>query len=306
MASNEDSAKANVSTGIGFQANEGARFVSGNVRDIATQFKVKMARIAKVSQSAQEGFAFEYLDAIDQQINLGGKYKVEVPNVNGKKSSDIHIKSRSSGETIHEQQLKRSYSASDNAAKSGAYGEQEIRTPKGQTQKPKNPNVKESNVSASDVNKGANNPSQTANHYQFKAAIVEITNAAAIGAITGAVAASLISGLEHFLAVERGEMEIDQAIIAVFLDTIEGAVIGGLSSAAFAAIPAFIPALIPVLTIVSVPLMVVGGFQLVNQIGQILDHHAFTKRNALLKQVHQQDAKFFEGFDTQVMEYLYS
>ncbi len=306
MASNEDSAKANVSTGIGFQANEGARFVSSNVRNIAAQFKAKMARITKVSQPAQEGFAFEYLDAIDQQINLGGKCKVEVPNVNGKNSPDIRIKLRSSGETILEQQLKRNSGVSDNAAKSGAYGEQEIRTPKGQAQKPKNPNVKESNVSASDVSKGANNPSQTANHYQFKAAIAEIANAAATGAIVGAVAAVLISGLEHFLAVERGEMEIDQAIVAVFLDTIEGAVIGGLSSAVFAAIPAFIPALIPVLTIVSLPLMVVGAFQLVNQIGQILEHHAFVKRNALLEQVHQQDSKFFESFDNQVMEYLYS
>ena len=163
-----------------------------------------------------------------------------------------------------------------------------------------------SNVSASDVHKGANNPNQAVNHYQLKAAIAEITNAAAIGAITGAVAAVLISGLEHFLAVERGEMELDQAIAAVFLNTVEGAVIGGLSSAAFAAIPAFVPALIPVLNIVSIPLMVVGAFQLTNQIGQILDHHAFTKRNALLEQVYQQDSKFFESFDNQVMEYLYS
>jgi hypothetical protein len=298
MATNEDSAKANVSAGIGFQANGDARFASGNVREIASQFKAKMSRFAEVTDSAK-GSAFEFLDAMDQAVNLGGQQEVKVHGVNTKNSPDVSV-----GERL--QQHKFNSRKADQAARSGNYGKQEVRTPKDQPRAPKNPNVKESNVSASDVNKGANNPSQTANHYQFKAAIAEITNAAAIGAITGAVAASLISGLEHFLAVERGEMEIDQAIIAVFLDTIEGAVIGGLSSAAFAAIPAFIPALIPVLTIVSLPLMVVGAFQLVNQIGQILDHHAFSKRNALLKQVHQQDAKFFESFDNQVMEYLYS
>ena len=144
------------------------------------------------------------------------------------------------------------------------------------------------------------------NSYQFKAAMAEISNAAAMGAITGAIAATLISGLEHFLAVERGEMEIDQAIVAVFLDALEGAVIGGLSSAAFAAMPAFIPALVPILNIISVPLMVIGGFQLVNQIGQILDRHEFIKRNALLTQVHKQEVNFFESFDKKVVEYLYS
>jgi hypothetical protein len=274
MASNEDSAKANVSAGVGFQANEGARFVSSNVRNIAAQFKAKMSRFAEVTDSAK-GSAFEFLDAMDQAVNLGGQQEVKVHSVNTKNSPDVSV-----GERL--QQHKFNSRKADQAARGGNYGKQEVRTPKDQPRAPKNPNVKESNVSASDVNKGANNPSQTANHYQFKAAIAEITNAAAIGAITGAVAA------------------------AVFLDTIEGAVIGGLSSAVFAAIPAFIPALIPVLTIVSVPLMVVGAFQLVNQIGQILDHHAFAKRNALLKQVHQQDAKFFESFDNQVMEYLYS
>ncbi|UBF25179.1 hypothetical protein K9N68_26690 [Kovacikia minuta CCNUW1] len=243
---------------------------------------------------------------MDQQINLGGRYKVEVPGTNGKNSPDIQIKSRPSGNVIQEQQLKLNSRPADNAVKSGAYGKQEIRTPKGQTQKPTNAKVKESNVSTSEVSKGAKNPNQATSNYQFKAAMAEISNAAAIGAVTGAVAATLISGLEHFLAVERGEIEIDEVISAVFLDAIQGAAIGAVSSGLFTAVPAFIPAFIPVLNVISVPLIAVGAFQLVNQVGQILDHHAFAKRNALLEEVHRQDTQFFESFDKQVMEYLYS
>lgn len=305
MTNNERSANSNISAGFGFQANGGARFASQNIRNLVLKFKAKMSRIAKASLESQEGIAFEYMDAMDQVINLGGKYEVDVLGVNTKNSPDVVIKNRRSG-FRQEQSLKRSSYKADQAAKRGDYGKQEMRTPKGQTRPPKNPNVKESNVSASEVNKGTNNPNHAASNYQFKAAMAEISNAAAMGAITGAIAATLISGLEHFLAVERGEMEIDQAIVAVFLDTLEGAAIGGLSSAAFAAIPAFIPALIPILNIISVPLMVIGGFQLVNQIGQILDRHEFIKRNALLTQVHKQEVHFFESFDKQVMEYLHS
>jgi hypothetical protein len=306
MKSNEKSADSQFSAGAGFQANGDARFVSQNVRDIGSQFKAKMSRTVNSSAPSREGFAFEYLDAMDQQINLGGKYKVEVPGVNGKNSPDIQIKFRSSGNVVQEQQLKLNSRPADNAAKSGAYGQQEIRTPKGQTRKPTNPNVKESNVSTSEVSRGAKNPNAISSNYQFKAAMAEISNAAALGAITGGVAATLISGLEHFLAVERGEIEINQAITAVFLNTVEGTVVGAVSSGAFAAIPAFIPALVPVLSVISVPLLAIGAFQLTNQIGQILDHHAFAKRNALLQEVHRQDAQFFESFDKQVMEYLNS
>ncbi len=306
MESKKKSSNSQFSAGSGFQVNGDARFVAQNVRDIGYQLKIKMSRTANSSAPSREGFAFEYLDAMDQQINLGGKYKIEVPGVNGKNSPDIQIKSRSSGNVVREQQLKLNSRPADNAAKSGAYGQQKIRTPKGQPRKPTNPNVKESNVSTSEVSRGAKNPSQATSNYQFKAAMAEISNAATIGAITGAVAATLISGLEHFLAVERGEMEMDQAITAVFLSTVEGAVIGGISSGAFAAIPAFIPALVPVLSVISVPLLAVGAFQLTNQVGQILDHHAFAKRNALLEKVHRQDAQFFESFDKQVMEYLNS
>ena len=305
MTTNEQSANSKFSAGFGFQANGDARSASQYVRDIASKFKAKMSEQANSPTPFREGFAFEYHDAMDQQINLGGKYKVDVLGDNTKYSTDVRITDKFSGK-VKDQQHKRSASKADRAAKSGDYGSQEIRTPKGQTQKPKNPKVKESNISASEVNKAVNNPNQTASSYQFKAAMAEISNAAAMGAITGAVAATLISGLEHFLAVERGEMEIDQAIVAVFLDALEGAAIGGLSSAAFAAIPAFIPALVPILNIVSVPLMIIGGFQLVNQIGQILDRHEFIKRNALLTQVHKQEVHFFESFDKQVMEYLHS
>jgi hypothetical protein len=305
MTTNEQSANSEFSAGFGFQANGDARFASQNIRDLAPKFKAKMSRIAKTSLESKEGIAFEYFDAMDQAINLGGKYEVDVLGVNTKNSPDVVIKNRSSG-IKQEQQHKRSSFKADQAAKSGDYGKQEIRTPKGQPKQPKNAKVKESNVSASEVNKGTNNPNHAASNYQFKAAMAEISNAAAMGAITGAIAATFISALEHFLAVERGEMEIDQAIVAVFLDALEGAAIGGLSSAAFAAIPAFIPALVPILNIISVPLIVIGGFQLVNQIGQILDRHEFIKRNALLTQVHKQEVIFFESFDKKVMEYLYS
>lgn len=305
MESNERSATSQFSAGVGFQANGDARSVSQSVRDIGSQFKAKMSRTANSSAPSREGFAFEYLDAMDQQINLGGKYKVEVAGVNGKNSPDIQIKSRTSGNVVQEQQLKLNSRPADNAARSRAYGKQEIRTPKGQTRKPTNPNVQESNVSASEVSRGAKNPGQATSNYQFKAAMAEIGSAVATGAITGAVSATLISGLEHFLAVERGEMEMDQAIAAVFLNAVEGAGVGGVSSGAFAAI-AFIPPLIPILNVISVPLLAIGAFQLANQVGQILDHHAFAQRNALLEKVHQQDAQFFESFDKQVMEYLNS
>ncbi|PZV04821.1 MAG: hypothetical protein DCF22_25210, partial [Leptolyngbya sp.] len=99
---------------------------------------------------------------------------------------------------------------------------------------------------------------------------------------------------------------ITEAIAAVFINTVEGAVVGGVSGGAFAAVPAFIPALIPLLNVISIPLLACGAFQLINQIGQILDRHAFTKRNPLLEEVHQQDAQFFESFDKQVMDYLNS
>lgn len=304
MESNEKSANSQFSAGAGFQANGDARFVSQTVRDIGSQFKAKMSRTVNSSTPSREGFAFEYLDAMDQQISLGGKYKVEVPGVNGKNSPDIQIKSRTSSNVVQEQQLKLNSRPADSAAKSGVYGKQEIRTPKGQTRKPTNSKVKESNVSTSEVSKGAKSPNQATSNYQFKAAMAEISNAAATGAITGAIAATLISGLEHFLAVERGEIEMDQAIAAVFLNAVEGAAIGAVGSGAFAAIPAFIPALVPILSVISVPLLAVGAFQLANQVGQILNHHAFAKRNALLEKVHRQDAQFFESFDKQVMEYL--
>ncbi|HEY9688513.1 MAG TPA: hypothetical protein V6D46_00860 [Coleofasciculaceae cyanobacterium] len=241
---------------------------------------------------------------MNQQLNLGGRYRVEVPNITGKNSPDIRVRVRSSGKVIQEQQLKVRSRLADNAATSKAYGKQEIRTPKGQARQSTNPTVRESNVSAAEVSRGASNPTQAVRSYQFKAAIAEISHAAAVGAITGAVAALLISGLEHFLAVERGEMEIDQAIAAVFFDTLQGLLVGAASGAAFAAIPIFFPALIPILSIVSVPLMAIGAFQLVNQIFQILDHHESVKRNALINQVYQQDAQFFESFDKRVADYL--
>jgi hypothetical protein len=306
MNSEDQAASAPLAAGASFHANGDARFASQNVRDIGSQFQTKMAAKSNIPQPCKEGFAFEYLDAMDQQVRLGGKYQVEVPDVNIKNSPDIRIRSRASGEILREQQLKRSAKAANRAVKSGVYGEQEVRTPQGQGRQPQKPNIKESNVSASEVTKGANNPQQATREHQFKAAIAEIGNAAAIGAITGAVAATLISGLEHFLAVERGEIEPDEAVGAVFLNTLQGAVGGGASSAVFAAIPAFVPALIPMLTVISAPLAVVGAFQLVNQIGQICDRHEFIKRNATLEQVHQQEAKFFENRRKRVMDYLLS
>ncbi len=263
-----------------------------------------MARLAKSPTRSREGFAFEYLDALDQQLHLGSRYRVEVPSVTGKNSPDIRVRARSSGKVVQEQQLKVNSQEAGRAANSQVYGKQEVRTPKGQAHQSTNSHVRKSNVSEAEVSKGASNPNQAIRSYQFKAAIAEISSAAAAGAITGAVAALLISGLEHFLAVERGEMEIDQAIAAVFFDTLQGTFAGAASGAVFAAIPAFFPALIPILNIVAVPLMAIGAFQLVNQVFQILDHHESIKRNALIDQVYQQDAQFFDGFDKRVADYL--
>lgn len=292
--------------GTSFYLNRNARFVSQNIRDLGSKFQIKMMEQTNAPVPCQEGFAFEYLDAMDQQLQLGGKVQVDVLGVNGKNSPDIQIRDRSSGRVIQEQQLKRSAGLSDNAAKSGAYGNQEIRTPKQQAQSPKNPKVQESNVSARQVSEGAKRPLKAIREHQIKSAIAEIGHAAATGAITGGIVAVLLSGLTHFLAVERGEMELDQAIVATFLNGLEGALTGGISSAAFAAIPAFFPALIPVLHIVSAPLLVLGAYQLVTQIGQILDHHSFTQRNATLRTVHQQEAKFFEARNQRVADYLLS
>lgn len=196
MTNNEQSANSAFPTGFGFQANGDARFVSQKVRDLVFNLKAKMSEQANSPKPFREGFAFEYLDGIDQQIDLGGKFEVDVLGVSTKNSPDIVIKNKVSGVT-QEQCLKYGASKADQVAKRGDYGSQEIRTPKGQTQKPKNPKVNESNVSRSEVSKGANNPNQTANSYQFKAAMAEISNAAAMGAITGTIAATLISGLDH-------------------------------------------------------------------------------------------------------------
>lgn len=304
MKFSDKSANSQFSAGTSFYANEEARFVSQNVRDIGSQLELKMSRTTKLPTRSREGFAFEYLDAMDRQIEIGGKYKVEVPNLNTKSSPDIQIKSRMSDKIVQEQQLKLNSRRADLAANRRTYGKQEIRTPKGQTQRPKNPQVRESNVSTSEVSKGAKNPHNTARTYQLKAAISEIRHAATTGAIVGAVAATLISGLEHFLAVSRGEIEIDRATATVFIDALEGATIGGVSSGAFAVIPAFIPAIVPILNVISTPLLVSGAFQLAERVGQILDRHAFEKRNAFLEKVHRQDAQFFERFDDRVMEYL--
>ena len=106
METHEKSANSQFSTGFGFQANGDVRSASQIVRDIGSQFEAKMSRTANSSPFSREGFAFEYLDAMGQQINLGGKYQVEVPGVNGKNSPDIRIKSRASGKVVQEQQLK--------------------------------------------------------------------------------------------------------------------------------------------------------------------------------------------------------
>jgi hypothetical protein len=106
MEPNEQAVSSQFSASFSSQLNGDARFVSKNVRDISSQLKVKMAQTAKSPIHSREGFAFEYLDAIDQQISLGGKYKVGVPGVNGKNSPDIQIQSRASGKVVQEQQLK--------------------------------------------------------------------------------------------------------------------------------------------------------------------------------------------------------
>lgn len=292
--------------GTSFHFNGNARFVSQNIRDLGGKFQIKMMEQANGHIPCREGFAFEYLDAMDQQLHLGGKVQVDVLGVNGKNSPDIQIRHRPSGNVIGEQQHKRSARLADKAAKSGKYGQQDVKTPKQQAPGPKNPKVQESNVSAEQVTEGAKRPLKAIREYRIKSAIAEIGHAAATGAIAGGVVAILLSGLTHLLAVERGEMELDQAIAATLLNAVEGAFTGGLSSAGFAAIPAFFPALIPVLQIVSAPLIVLGAYQLVTQIGQILDHHSFAQRNAALQTIHHQESKFFEARTQRVANYLLS
>jgi hypothetical protein len=133
-------------------------------------------------------------------------------------------------------------------------------------------------------------------------ATTEMNKAVNNGEIAGAIAATLLLGLEHFLAVDRGDMAIDEAIISVFLNALENAVSSGL----LVSIPAFIPALLPHINAVSISLLAIGSCHLANQVCQIIDKHGFVKRNALLEKIHKQDASFFENFDRQVMEYLNS
>jgi hypothetical protein len=130
----------------------------------------------------------------------------------------------------------------------------------------------------------------------------EMNKAVNNGEIAGVIAATLLLGLDHFLAVDRGDMAIDEAITSIFLNVFESAI----SSGVLISIPAFIPALLPRMNAVSVSLLAIGSCHLANQVCQIIDDHDFVKRNALLEKIHKQDAFFFESFDRQVMEYLNS
>lgn len=289
---------------ISFLLNTDARTASKNVKSIGVQFKTKMSQTQNNVTPSREGFAFEYLDAMNQQIDLGGKYKVEVLDTNHKNGPDIYIRDQKTDSVIQKQQQKINSRTADRVAKNGTYVDQEIRTPKGQTQTPKNQSVKEANVSKDQVSKAANNPGRAANQYKLKAAIAEIKSAAAVGAMSGAVAALLLSGLEHFLAVERGEIEIDEAITSVFMNALEGAWSGAIGGGTTAAVTAFVPALVPVLTIISSPLLVIGSYQLITQIGQIIDRHEFAKRNRLVQSIYTEESEFFDSFNIQVFEYL--
>jgi hypothetical protein len=133
-------------------------------------------------------------------------------------------------------------------------------------------------------------------------ATTEINKAVNNEEIAGAIAAILLLGLDHFLAVDRGDMAIDEAITSVFLNVFESAVSSGLLTS----IPAFIPALLPRMNTISISLLAIGSCHLANQVCQIIDNHGFVERNALLEKIHKQDASFFEGFDRQVAEYLNS
>jgi len=304
MEKQHETAPSLFSACISFLFNADARTASKNVRDISVQFKAKMSQIQNNITPSREGVAFEYIDAMNQQIDLGGKYKVEVLDTNHKNGPDIYIRDQKTDNVIQKQQQKINSRTADRVANNGTYGDQEIRTPKGQTQTPKNQSVKEANVSKDQVSKAANNPGRAANQYKLKAAIAEIKSAAAIGAISGAIAVILLSGLEHFLAVERGEIEINEAIASVFMNALEGAWSGAIGGGTTAAVTAFVPALVPVLTIISGPLLVIGSYQLITQIGQIIDRHKFAKRNRLVQSIYTEESEFFDSFDTQVYEYL--
>lgn len=67
MKPDEQSANSQFAAGVSFQANENARFVSQNIRDIGSQFKAKMTRTANSQFGSRRGYAFEFLDAMDQQ-----------------------------------------------------------------------------------------------------------------------------------------------------------------------------------------------------------------------------------------------
>ena len=122
MNSDEQSANSQFAAGVSSQANENARFVSQNIRNIGSQFKAKMTRTANSQFGSRKGYAFEFLEAMDQQINLRGKYQVDVLSVNGKNSPDIQIRFRASSQVIQEQQLKINSATADKAAGSGVYG----------------------------------------------------------------------------------------------------------------------------------------------------------------------------------------
>jgi hypothetical protein len=87
-------------------------------------------------------------------------------------------------------------------------------------------------------------------------ATAEINKAVSNGEIAGVIAATLLLGLDHFLAVDRGDMAIDEAITSVFLNVFESAVSSGL----LVSIPAFIPALLPHMNAVSISLLAIGSW----------------------------------------------
>jgi hypothetical protein len=110
-------------------------------------------------------------------------------------------------------------------------------------------------------------------------ATAEMNKAVNNGEIAEAIAATLLLSLDHFLAVDRGDMAIDEAITSVFLNVSERAVSSGL----LISIPAFIPALLPHMNTISISLLAVGSCHLANQVCQIIDNHGFVERNASLK-----------------------
>lgn len=275
------------------------RVITQAINQLCEQMLERMETFSNNTPASRQGYIYEYLDAIEQQSSLGGKYSVKVPKSNTFNSPDIKI--QKNGETVIEQQLKVNPKTADTVAKNGKYGNQEVRTPSGQGEVKF---AKASKVNRAEVNKAASNPKAAAFRARITAAIAEVQAAAVKGAIVGAAINALISCLEHLLAVNRGEESLNEALFEILIDASMGAVIGGITAGTITALGMFFPIIVSTLTFVSPVLLAYGGMGICDQIGKILTTHKIKIEDRFLDSIIEDNKFFYQKRDREISRYL--